>query len=136
MTRIVATAFIAALAVVATASAAAPTVNITIRHQTAHCHSWSVNGHTWKAAQSVKLTRGGTIHFTNDDVMPHKLVQLAGPALTLGKSASMSMMGATFKLKFAKAGIYKFKTIGGEDYMKGVKTIGADNVLTLKVTVT
>jgi plastocyanin len=136
MKRMVATAFIAALAVVATASAAVPTVHITIRHQTAHCHSWSVDGNAWKAAQSVRLGRGGTIVFKNTDVMPHKLVQLSGPALKLGKNANMSMMSATFKVTFAKAGVYKFKTIGGEDYMKGVKTTGADNVLTLKVTVT
>jgi hypothetical protein len=36
---------------------------------------------------------------------------------------------------FARAGVYTFKTVAGEDYMKGVKTTGADNVLKLVVTV-
>ena len=38
-------------------------------------------------------------------------------------------------MKFAKAGVYTFTTKAGEDYMKGIKTIGEDNVLKLKVTV-
>jgi hypothetical protein len=47
----------------------------------------------------------------------------------------MSHAAATMHVKFANAGVYTFKTKAGEDYMKGVKTIGADNVLRLKVTV-
>ena len=48
----------------------------------------------------------------------------------------MNHAGATTHVKFAKAGVYTFTTRAGEDYMKGVKTIGEDNVLKLKVTVT
>jgi hypothetical protein len=44
-------------------------------------------------------------------------------------------MGATTTVKFLHPGTYVFTTKPGEDYMKGVKTTGEDNVLTLKVVV-
>jgi hypothetical protein len=44
-------------------------------------------------------------------------------------------MGASLKVVFKRAGVYRFTTKVGEDYMKGVKTIGEDSVLTLKVVV-
>ena len=47
----------------------------------------------------------------------------------------MSHFGATSKVTFLRAGTYVFTTKAGEDYMKGVKTTGEDNVLTLKVVV-
>ena len=71
----------------------------------------------------------------NNDIMPHKLVKLSGPALALAANANMNHMGATTHLKFAKAGAYKFTTRPGEDYMKGMNTIGEDNLLKLTVTV-
>ena len=39
------------------------------------------------------------------------------------------------KVTFSKAGVYKLTTKPGEDYMKGMKTIGEDNVLRLTVKV-
>ena len=124
----------ASLLLAATASPRTGTT-LTIRHQLRGCHSWSVNGGANKASQSVTLTKGATLTIVNNDVMPHRLVKLSGPALTLA-SANMNHSGATMHLKFAKAGVYMFKTKAGEDYTKGVKTIGEDNVLKLKVTVT
>ena len=50
-------------------------------------------------------------------------------------TSNLNHPGATTKVKFAKAGVYTFKTRAGEDYMKGIKTIGEDNVLRLTVTV-
>jgi len=44
-------------------------------------------------------------------------------------------MGARTTVTFAKAGIYRFRTRTGEDYMSGITTTGKDNVLTLTVTV-
>ncbi len=44
-------------------------------------------------------------------------------------------MNATTSVRFTRAGVYKFATKAGEDYMKGVKTVGEDNVLRLTVTV-
>ena len=124
----------ASLILAATASPQAGTT-LTIRHQLRGCHSWAVNGGAYKPSQSVTLTRGATLTVVNNDVMPHKLVKLSGPALTLASSANMNHSAATFHVKFAKAGVYRFTTKVGEDYMKGVKTIGEDNVLKLKVTV-
>jgi hypothetical protein len=108
---------------------------LTIRHQLRGCHSWSLDGGAYKPSQSVKLARDATLTIVNNDVMPHKLVKLTGPALTLGSNANMNHVGATTHVKFAKAGIYTFTTKAGEDYMKGVKTTGEDNVLRLNVTV-
>ena len=49
--------------------------------------------------------------------------------------ALLGRMGAAAKISFSHAGVYKFTTKPGEDYMKGMKTIGADNVLKLTVVV-
>jgi plastocyanin len=150
----------AALAVAAIATGVASTVAfasgststhaaVAIRHQTHGCHAWSVDGGAYAASHVVTLHRGGTITVTNNDVMPHQLVKTSGPAITITREkAGMSMgpkhtypaamlarMGASAKLTFTKAGTYKLTTKPGEDYMNGIKTIGADNVLRLKVVV-
>lgn len=115
----------------------APTAaKVMIRHQLRGCHSWSVNGSAFNATQSVTLGRGATITFTNNDVMPHTLLQQGGPAATFFGNAAMAHIGATLKVKFMKAGVYRFTTKAGEDYVAGVKTIGEDNVLRLTVAVT
>jgi plastocyanin len=125
----------AVLAAGALGSASAPrTVKITIRHQVSHCHAWSAGG-AYRASLSVKLARGGSIHFTNDDVMPHKLVKMSGKAVTFAGKPNMNHTAATLRVTFPKAGVYTFTTKAGEDYMQGVKTTGEDNVLRLKVTV-
>jgi plastocyanin len=108
---------------------------LTIRHQVRGCHSWSVNGGAYRASQSISLAKGSTITVVDNDVMPHKLVEVSGPALTLARSANMSHPGAKTTVTFAKAGVYRLTTHPGEDYMKGVNTVGADNVLRLTVTV-
>ena len=108
---------------------------IMIRHQVRGCHSWSVNGGAYRATQSTSLARGGAIRFTNMDVMPHKLLKTSGPAIHFAGKPNMNHMSATVKVTFSKAGVYKFTTKPGEDYMKGMKTIGEDNVLHLTVKV-
>jgi plastocyanin len=123
----------ASLLLAATASPQSGTT-LTIRHQLRGCHSWSVNGGAFKPSQSVTLTKGATLTIVNNDVMPHQLVKLSGPALRLS-GANMSRPGATMHVKFAAPGVYTFTTKPGEDYMKGIKTIGEDNVLKLKVVV-
>ena len=87
---------------------------------------------------------------TNNDVMPHTLIQTAGPKATIklvkaamggmgmhGKigPTTMGHMGATLRVDFSKAGTYKFTTKAGEDYMAGFATTGEDHVLRLVVTV-
>ena len=144
---------LAALVALAIASAVqsrpAASALLQIRHQTAHCHAWSLNGGPFKAAQAVTLPTGSTVTVIDGDVMPHRLVQLSGPATKMwngttmpmmGRSVSgtpgqMSQMGARTSVRFAHPGVYRFRTRAGEDYVPGVKTTGADNVLTLTVTV-
>jgi plastocyanin len=131
--------------------AAAPkAASVTIRHQVRGCHTWSVNGGPFAASHSLTLSRGGSIRFTNNDVMPHRLIRVSGPGVRMRNGSTMPMgmgmhgwaapgvmnhMGATTTVFFARAGTYVFKTRAGEDYMAGFETVGEDNVLTLTVKV-
>ena len=131
------------------ASAAGSGSTLVIRHQLQGCHSWSANGDAYKPAQAIKLHRGASLSVTNNDVMPHKLIETSGPAVTFTRlKAGMGMglkgtfapamlprMGSSSKVTFTKPGVYKFTTKAGEDYMTGVKTVGEDNVLRLTVIV-
>jgi plastocyanin len=137
--------------VVAATGAAASTSSIVIQHVVAGCHSWAVDGGTLAPAQTVVVARGTAVTITNNDVMPHTLVQLSGPKahilrvstpVTTGlegtfPAATLAHMGAKLRVVFAKPGTYVFKTKAGEDYasMAGMKTIGEDHVLRLTVTV-
>jgi plastocyanin len=137
-------------AALASGAAAAPrSGTIVIRHQVRGCHAWSFNGGAYGATLKVKLARGGTLTIVDNDVMAHQLVQTSGPGASIQKLPStmmemsheftgpgvMAHMGASIKVTFAKAGTYRFTTKAGEDYMKGMKTVGEDNVLRLTVTV-
>jgi plastocyanin len=121
---------------VSSASAHGTAATLTIRHQMRSCHTWSFNGGAYKANQSITLSRGATLVVKNNDVMPHKLVWMSGPAVQI-RTASMSRMGAVARVRFAKAGVYRFKTKPGEDYSWASKmeTKGEDNLLRLTVTV-
>ena len=76
---------LAALVALAVTSAAPAggRATVTIRHQMRGCHSWSFNSGPFKPSQSVSVKAGTVLRFTNNDVMPHKLVQAAGPKLRL-----------------------------------------------------
>jgi hypothetical protein len=123
-----------ALAVAGTALAAPNNATITIKHQTRGCHSWSLDGKTWRASQSITLVRGAVLTVVDNDVMPHKLIQLHGPKAVL-TGASMKHMSASAHVGLPVKGTYVFTTKAGEDYMNGVKTVGEDNVLKLVVKV-
>jgi len=130
------TAVEVAAAFASAGTAKSPTsAKIVIRHQLRGCHSWSANGGAFKVSLSLSLARGGAIMFVDNDVMPHQLVKTAGPAVKFVGNPKLSKIGASAKAVFAKAGTYRFTTKAGEDYMKGVKTIGEDNVLRLTVKV-
>ena len=136
---------------VPTVGAAAPkTASVTIRHQQRGCHAWSVNGGPFAASHSVTVARGGSITFTNNDVMPHRLLEVSGPSVRMRNGNTMPMgmgthgaaapgvmnhMGATTNVSFSRAGTYVFTTRAGEDYMSGLETVGPDNVLRLTVKV-
>jgi plastocyanin len=116
-------------------AATAPAMaKVVIQHEVKGCHSWSVNGDAFAASQSVAVAAGGSILVPDNDVMPHKLVQTGGPSAEMVGTA-MGKMGAQSTVSFPTAGVYTFTTKAGEDYTSGIKTVGEDNVLTLKVTV-
>jgi plastocyanin len=123
----------AALTAASVASAAPGSASLVIRHQLHGCHSWSLNGAAFKPSQTLNLGVKGTLTFANNDVMSHRLVEKSGPAVQLKGSATMGRIGATLKVTFPTAGTYVFTTKPGVDYMKGITTIGADNVLKLVV---
>ena len=127
------------LVLVVAAAFAAPAsassgVNLTIRHQKVGCHSWAIGNGAYKPVQSLTVKAGTALTFTDNDVMPHTLIQLSGSKVAM-RGAFMHKMGATAKLVLAKRGTYVFGTKADEDYMKGVTTVGEDNVLRLIVTV-
>lgn len=146
----IALAALTALLAVALPASARTDVQVTIRHQVQHCHAWAVGTGPYQASQSLHVARGTEIVVTNNDLMPHKLIQLAGPAVTFTNLTSgMGMMGlrgpfapgmmgrmhSGTEFILAKPGTYHFTTKTGEDYIGGVKTTGADNVLKLTVVV-
>jgi hypothetical protein len=118
------------------ALASSPQATLTIRHQMRGCHAWSFNGGAYKASLKIKLARGTALKVIDNDAMPHRLIQLAGPKAKFVAPA-MNHMSAQAKVIFAKKGTYRFKTKAGEDYpmMGEMKTMGRDYVLRLTVTV-
>jgi plastocyanin len=151
MNRLLVTlAAVAAFLVVAMPASARTEIQITIHHQLHGCHAWAVGTGAFKASQSLHVAAGTEVVVKNTDLMPHRLVQLAGPAVTFTNlpSAStmmgmkgpfapgmMGRMNSSTELTLTKPGTYRFTTKAGEDYMAGVKTTGEDNVLKLTVVV-
>ena len=126
---------VTALVFASVASAHAPKT-ITIRHQMHGCHAWSFANGPYKATLKVRVDRDATLRFVNNDVMAHRLLELAGPKAAIGKR-NMNHVGAVAVVMFPRAGVYRFTTKPGEDYpsLGEVKTIGEDNVLRLTVRV-
>src|SRR6266513_1197581 len=90
-----ATLAFAALAAL-TVTSAAPAgggASIAIRHQMRGCHSWSFNSGPFKPSLSVSVKIGTVLKITNNDVMPHKLVQTTGLTLRLAHP-NMSKMAS------------------------------------------
>ncbi|TMK27189.1 MAG: hypothetical protein E6G64_13100 [Actinobacteria bacterium] len=117
------------------ASAHAPKT-VTIRHQMRGCHTWSFANGPFKASLKIRVDRDTALVFVNNDVMPHKLIQVSGPKMTLVKP-NMNHTSARTSVTFPKGGTYRFTTKAGEDYpmMGKMKTVGEDNVLRLTVVV-
>ncbi len=118
----------------AATSANPTTASLVITHIVKGCHTFMSHGVAGKPAQTVRLAPGGTLQITNNDVMPHVLSPVSAAGATIA-SPDMGKPGAKSTMTFAKAGTYTFKTKAGEDYTKGVKTVGADNQLKVKVIV-
>jgi plastocyanin len=124
---------VAALVVAAPAGAGS-TATITISHQMRGCHMWQLDNGQPSPTLNIALKAGTSLRFVDNDVMPHKLVQLAGPKLSL-KGANMNHMSASMAVKLARKGTYRFTTKPGEDYKQfaSMKTTGEDNVLRLTI---
>ncbi len=154
MKRAISSVGIAALAAIFAASAlASPAVSNTlvISHIVKGCHTWALNGAKPAVSQTIKLHRGQVLTIKNTDVMPHQLIKTSGAPVIMklvvpGMSSSgtlkapyaagmMPHMASVLRVSFPKAGTYTLKTAAGEDYMEGVKTVGEDNVLKVKVVV-
>src|SRR6266566_1210307 len=94
-----------------------------MRGKAAATFSGRPDGGAFAPAQSIALKTGATITITNNDVMPHLLVQTSGPKVALTRPA-MNHMSAITRVSFPHKGVYVFMTKAGEDYMAGVKTVG------------
>ena len=139
MKRIAVAGTVLVIAAVAAGSAAATAhhanATVLIRHQTRGCHTWSYAGTGWHARLSITLDRDTkALSFVNNDVMPHRLIQLRGPHATISH-ANMNHMSGRAVVRFSRAGTYVFGTKPGEDYpnMRMGETVGKDNVLRLTV---
>jgi plastocyanin len=123
-------------AAAAPARASAPTsARIMIDHVMRGCHNLAVNGGAPDSPNAtLRLAVGGRMYVQNNDVMPHQLVLRSGPRLKLA-GAMMNHMGASSAVTFPSAGVYVLTTKPGEDYQKGVMTVGADHKLRIKVLV-
>jgi plastocyanin len=109
--------------------------SVAISHITRGCHTLTVAGASSSApSATIHLAAGGTLHVQNNDVMPHQIVSAGGPQAQL-VAAAMNHMGARSTVTFPSAGTYSLTTKAGEDYMKGVMTMGEDNTLKIRVIV-
>jgi plastocyanin len=133
-TRTLLLSAVAALVVAAPAGAGSSSATITISHQMRGCHMWQLGNGQPSPTLNISVKAGTVLRFVNNDVMPHKLIQLAGPKLGL-KGANMNHMSASTSAKLARKGVYRFTTKPGEDYksMASMKTVGEDYVLHLTV---
>jgi len=121
---------------VASSAPAGGTATIAIRHAMHGCHTWAFNSGPFKPSLSVNVSSGTVVRVTNNDVMPHKLIQTAGPRVRLIHQ-NMSKMASSATVKLTTKGVYRFTTKAGEDYpwATSMKTVGEDNVLHLTVRV-
>ncbi len=104
-----------------------------IAHVMHGCHNLAVNGGPATSPNAtLSLAVGAKMVVQNDDVMPHQLLRRSGPQVQLAQ-ARMSHMGATSTATFPTAGVYRLTSKAGEDYQKGVVTMGADHTLSIKV---
>src|SRR5438445_13729703 len=69
---------------VSSASAHAPKT-VTIRHQLRGCHTWSFANGPFTASLKIRVDRVRAAVSVNNDALPQKLLQFAGPKVTLGQ---------------------------------------------------
>lgn len=108
----------------------AATTNLDIQHVQNGCHVWSKGG-LQASFLRLSLTRGARLQVLNRDLVPHQLVQLAGPNLAL---QGHLMIRKTQLITFKQPGVYRFKDRVVEMGPKmNVETNGPENTLHLTV---
>ena len=112
----------------------ARTASVQIIHVTRGCHDWLYHGKKF-VRLTLTLSPGSNLSITDNDVMPHKLIKTSGPAVRYVGNPSLRRVSASVKVLFSRTGVYSFTTKAGEDYIKGVETIGEDHQLRLVVRV-
>jgi plastocyanin len=125
---------VAAALLAVSPAAAGSTATVTISHEMKGCHMWQVGSGKLAPSLTTTLKAGTTLRFVNNDIMPHRLMQSAGPRLTL-VHPNMDRLAAVSTVKLTRKGTYRFTTKPGEDYkiFAGHETIGEDYVLHLTV---
>ena len=109
---------------------AGSSAELTIVHIVRGCHN-RTDGKTIAEKADVTLHDGKWLTILNQDVDLHKIVQLAGPRIPTGKAMTMN---SSLKLRFAKPGLYRFKTVTSDmPGMPEMKTIEPDYRLILLV---
>lgn len=99
------------------------------------CHAWGLAGSATKASLKITASRGQVIKVIDNDVMPHRLIQVSGPKVRI-QTPNMHKLGAHAQFSLAGKGVYTFKTRAGEDYPgMEMHTVGPDNVLRLTIVV-
>jgi len=119
---------------VAPATAASPTVRLTIVHVLHGCHAWGTSdSQPLGPARTVTIKRGGKLAIRGNCPMSFSVVQVAGPKLAV---QPLWQPGTSQVLAFAKRGVYRFQATStmSSDEM-GLQTLGPDNVLVLTVRV-
>jgi hypothetical protein len=108
---------------------------VTIRHQMKACHAWSFDGGPYRGSLRMHVDPATFVRFSNDDMMPHRLVQLSGPKVRI-KGANMSRMGAKAQFLLGGRGVYRFRTFAGKEYAWAPPdATGPDHALRLTVVV-
>src|SRR6478609_6902732 len=74
---------VASALLAASPAAAARTATITISHEMKGCHMWQLGDGKLASKLTISLKAGTTLRFVNNDIMPHRLIQSAGPQLSL-----------------------------------------------------
>lgn len=149
LTILAACASAALVLVGVTAASATPAISqgdVTIRHVTAGCHDWSVNGGAFRTAQVLVLREGQSFTVTNRDNCGHALVQVSGPSEALAGATPVEALGAPVRVPLHLPGVYTFTTQERSDLTYGsgssehfgfgrLASRGPDNTLVLTVRV-
>jgi hypothetical protein len=115
-------------------AAPSKTVQLTIIHTVRGCHVWQAAAHSLGASAKVTVPRGGKVSVRVSCPMDFTLRQVSGPPIALGDPTLHTGTLRTFA--FPRKGVYVLRATNIQSSQEmGMQTLGADNALTLIVTV-